>query len=87
MVKCGCKEEDVLKAYIMVEAAVGMAPDIVVALRALHEVRTADRLIGVHDAIVLVEVADLRALGGLLEDRVSVIPGVTRTLTCVVTTR
>ena len=87
MVKCGCKEEDVLKAYIMVEAALGMAPDIVVALRALHEVRTADRLIGVHDAIALVEVADLRSLGGLLEDRVSVIPGVTRTLTCVVTAR
>ena len=87
MVKCGCKEEDVLKAYIMVEAAVGMAPDIVVALRALQEVRTADRLIGVHDAIALVEVADLRALGGLLKDRVGAIPGVTKTLTCVVTAR
>ena len=76
-----------LKAYIMVEAAVGKAPDIVVALRALQEVRMADRLTGVHDAIALVEVTDLHALGGLLEDRVSVIPGVTRTLTCVVTTR
>ncbi len=87
MVKCGYKGEDALKAYIMVEAAVGMAPDIVVALRALQEVRTADRLTGVHDAIALVEVADLPALGGLIEDRVCAIPGVTRTLTCVVTTR
>ncbi len=87
MAMCGCKEVDVLKAYIMVEAAVGQAPEIVVALRSLQEVLSADRLTGVHDAIALVEVADLRALGGLLEDRVSVIPGVTRTLTCVVTTR
>lgn len=74
-----------MKAYIMIEAAIGKAPDIVIALRALQEVRVADRLTGVHDAVALVEVADLRALGGLIEDRVSVIPGVVRTLTCVVT--
>ena len=73
-----------LKAYIFIETSVGTSPKIVAALRALQEVRSAERVTGPHDVIAVVETFDLQALGGLMQERVEVVPGVQRTLTCIV---
>ena len=73
-----------LRAYIFMETSIGTTPKIVDALRALQEVRSADRVTGPHDIIAVVETIDLQALGRLLEDRVHLLPGVQRTLTCLV---
>ena len=79
--------EVMLNAYIFIETAVGKSPKIVGLLRAVQEVETVDRVIGPSDVIARVSVIDMKALGGLLNDRIRCLPGVLKTTTCVVLTR
>jgi len=74
----------VLKAYILIETTVGTGGNIAKLLKPVHEVRFADRVTGPYDVIVLVETVDLPALHGFLSDRVHPLPGVQKTVTCVV---
>ena len=76
-----------LTAYILIETAVGTSPKLVGLLTAFQEVRAVDRITGPHDIIVHVEVFDHNALGGLLNDRISTLPNVVKTTTCVVLPR
>ncbi len=72
-----------LKAFVLIETATGASPGVVSLLEASQEVRSAHRVTGPHDIIVIVEVADLEALGTWLEDKVHPLPGVQKTVTCV----
>ena len=73
-----------LTAYILVETTIGMNVKVHEQLKAFREVRSSDRINGPHDIIAKVEVVDMEALGGFLEDRVRLLPGVVKTSTCVV---
>jgi len=73
----------VLKAFILIETSIGAGPRLVDSLRAIQEVRSADRVAGPYGVIAVVEIADLEALRGLLEDRIRTLPEVEKTVTCI----
>lgn len=77
-------DSTMLKAYVLIETAIGAGPRVSGLLQAMQEVRSADRVTGPHDVIAVVEVVDLGALGRLLSDRVHPLPGVQKTTSCVV---
>jgi len=72
------------KAFILIEAKVGMVQQVVRSLRALNGVATADVITGTYDVIVLVDAADMSAMADLVTGRIQGVPGVLRTITCVV---
>ncbi len=71
------------RAYILIETQVGKSRDVVMALRSLSDVSSADIITGDFDIIVLVEAADMVSMADLVTGRVQSIPGVIRTITCV----
>ena len=71
------------KAYILIEAQVGLAQQAVVSLRALTGVSSADVITGSYDIIVLVQAADMGALAELVTGKIQGVTGVLRTITCV----
>ena len=72
------------KAFILIEAKVGMVQQVVRSLRALNGVASADVITGNYDVIVLVDAADMSAMADLVTGRIQGVPGVLRTITCVV---
>ena len=72
------------KAFILIEAKVGMVQQVVRSLRALNGVARADVITGTYDVMVLVEAADMSAMADLVTGRIQGVPGVLRTITCVV---
>ena len=72
-----------LKAFVLIETDMGASPGVVSFLEATQEVRSADRVTGPHDIIVMVEVADLKALSTWLAGKVHPLPGVKKTVSCV----
>ena len=71
-------------AFILIETAIGTSSAVLGGLKALQEVRSAERVTGPYDVIAQVETVDLEALGGLLENRIHSLLGVQRSVTCVV---
>lgn len=72
------------KAYILIEVAVGKTREVVAALRNLENVQAIDVVTGPYDVIVVAEGKDLNAIGELVTGRIHPVPGVTRTVTCLV---
>ena len=75
-----------LRAYILIETVVGTGPNVVAGLRALKGVTMAERVTGPYDVIIEVEAMGEESLGDLLEEGVRRVPGITKTLTCLVVT-
>lgn len=72
------------KAYILIEVAVGKTKEVVAALRPVEGVHFVDAVTGPYDVIVVAECKDLNAIGELVTNKIHPIPGVTRTVTCLV---
>ena len=76
-----------MRAYVLVEAAVGTANSIVSGIRKLAseniKLVSADVVTGPYDSIVVLEANDLDQLARFVTDKIQVIDGVQRTLTCV----
>ena len=77
----------VLKAFILIETAVGTSPQVSCCLNAMQQVRSVDRVLGLYDVIAEVETFDVPALGDLLQDRVRPLPGVATVVASVVVPR
>ena len=71
------------RAYILIEAKVGAAKDVLAALRAMDNVAESDVITGTYDLIALAEAEDMVALVELVTAQVQNIEGVERTITCV----
>ncbi len=76
-----------MRAYVLIEAAVGTSNFIVSGVRSLasDEVKlvSADVVTGPYDSIVVLEANDLDQLARFVTDKIQAINGVQRTLTCV----
>jgi DNA-binding Lrp family transcriptional regulator len=72
-----------MTAFILIETQVGTSPTVVAKLKATPEIKTAHRVMGLFDVIVMAEVADVDYLGKFINDKVHKLPGVTRTATCI----
>ena len=77
-----------MRAYILVEARVGTAASVVTDVRALDfppaaKPISADAVTGPFDVIVLVDTPDLNTLVRKVTEKIQLIGGVERTITCV----
>lgn len=70
-----------VRAYVLIETAVGMTKNVVEAL-VFPGVKLVDSVTGIYDAIVVVEGENLNAVGKLVTQRVHSVEGVVRTITC-----
>ena len=73
-----------VKAYILANVEAGMGEEVVEALLAIGDVKSAHNVTRPHDVIAFVEVPDTTALGELVINSIQVMEGVDYTLTCVV---
>lgn len=75
-----------VKAYILVQTAVGKAAEVAQQIRIIDGVLLAEDVTGPYDVIVCAEAADVDRLGQLVVAQVQAVPGITRTVTCPVVT-
>jgi DNA-binding Lrp family transcriptional regulator len=74
-----------IQAYILVETSAGATFDVQNSLSEMKKVVvSAHTVTGPYDIIMLVQAKDLKAIGKIVTEEIRHIPGVTRTLTCVV---
>jgi DNA-binding Lrp family transcriptional regulator len=71
-----------VEAYVLIQAEVGRAADVVDAVGKIPGVRFADVVTGPYDVVVRAEAADINRLGKLIVAKLQAVVGVTRTLTC-----
>ncbi len=72
------------RAYVLIEAEVGQAGVVAVALHKVPAVRAVDVVTGSYDIIATIETVDQLALGRVVMDELQTISGLRRTITCVV---
>jgi DNA-binding Lrp family transcriptional regulator len=71
-----------MKAYILIEGAVGRAAELVREVGRVRGVRSAHGVTGAYDVIAHAEAASLTDLGDRILAEIATIGGITRTLTC-----
>ena len=71
-----------VKAYVLVEADVGKAGEVMSAVQKLEGVKLADSVTGYFDVIVAIEVADLDGVGSVVK-QIHSVAGVGKTTTCI----
>jgi DNA-binding Lrp family transcriptional regulator len=70
------------KAFILIETLVGKTKEVCSALRKLEAAKSVDTVTGPYDIIVTIEGTDLNSIGNLVTNKIHVVPGVIRTVTC-----
>ena len=71
-----------VKAFVLIEVAVGKTKDVVTALQKVSGVKSVDAVTGPYDIIAVVEGPDVNAVGDLVTRNVHAIGGIVRTVTC-----
>jgi DNA-binding Lrp family transcriptional regulator len=75
-----------VQAYILIQTEVGKASSVAKAVSAIAGVTIAEGVTGPYDVIMRAESASMEDLGRTVLAKVQKVPGITRTLTCPVTT-
>ena len=75
-----------LSAYVLIQTEVGKVAHVAQALSDLDGVQLAEDLAGPYDVIAKVQAPGLDQLGKLVASRIQLVDGITRTLTCMVST-
>jgi DNA-binding Lrp family transcriptional regulator len=68
--------------YVLIQTAVGKAAQVAEKVATLDGVASADGVTGPYDVIVRVEAGSVDELGRMVVDRIQLVDGVTRTMTC-----
>lgn len=71
-----------VKAYVLIEADVGKAGEVVSAVQKLKGVKLADSVTGSFDVIAAIEVTDLDGVGSVVK-QIHSVAGVGKTTTCI----
>jgi DNA-binding Lrp family transcriptional regulator len=71
-----------VKAFILIETAVGRTKEVVSTLQQLGGVKSADCVTGPYDMIAVVEGENLNEIGMLVTDKIQPVSGISRTVTC-----
>jgi len=69
---------------IQTEIEVASTKEVVTALRQLGGIKSADAVTGPYDIILQVEGETPEEIGSVVEDKIHFVPGVYRTVTCLV---
>lgn len=73
-----------VSAYVLVQTNVGKAVEVVRAIAQIEGVKSAHDVTGPYDVIVLAEAETVDELGGLVVAKIQQVPGITRTVMCLV---
>lgn len=73
-----------MKAYILINAGLGVVSDVLDNLRKINEIKSANSTAGPYDIIAFMESSDLSSLGDTIVQKIQKIPGVSKTLTCII---
>ena len=71
-----------VKAFVLIEVAVGKTEEVVTALRKVEGVKSVEAVTGPYDIITVVEGPDVNAIGDLVTRNIHSVSGVARTVTC-----
>jgi DNA-binding Lrp family transcriptional regulator len=71
-----------VKAFVLIETAVGKTKEAHSALQKLNAIKSVDAVTGPYDIIITVEGDDPNAIGKLVADKIHAIPGILRTVIC-----
>ena len=74
-----------VQAYILIQTDVGKASSVAHAIAAIPGVTLAEGITGPYDVIMRAEAPTMEDFGRLILSKVQAVPGITRTLTCPVT--
>jgi len=74
-----------VQAYILIQTEVGKASSVAKAVSAIAGVTIAEGVTGPYDVIMRAESASMEDLGRTVLAKVQAVAGITRTLTCPVT--
>jgi len=72
----------VVRAFVLIEVAVGKTKEVVTALRKVDGVQSVEAVTGPYDIIAVVEKPDVNAVGDLVTRNIHSISGIARTVTC-----
>ena len=75
-----------VQAFILIQTEVGKASSVAKAVSAIAGVTIAEGVTGPYDVIMRAESASMEDLGRTVLAKVQTVAGITRTLTCPVTT-
>jgi len=75
-----------VQAYILIQTEVGKASSVAKAVSAISGVTLAEGVTGPYDVIMRAEAPSMEDLGRTVLAKVQSVAGITRTLTCPVTT-
>ena len=71
-----------VKAFVLIEVAVGKTKDVVGAIRKVEGVQSAEAVTGPYDVIAVIEKPDVNSIGDLVTRNIHSIGGIARTVTC-----
>jgi len=71
-----------VKAYVLIEVAVGKAKEVVTALQKVEGVQSVAAVTGPYDVIAVVEMPDVNTIGDLVTRNIHSVSGIARTVTC-----
>ena len=74
-----------IQAYILIQTEVGKSGSVTKAVTGIAGVTIAEGVTGPYDVIMRAEAANMEELGRSVLAKVQAVPGITRTLTCPVT--
>jgi len=73
-----------VKAYVLIETQVGKTKQVAEAIDRLQGVVSVDVVTGPYDAIAVIQAETLNEIGDLIVAKVHPVPGISRTVTCLV---
>lgn len=74
----------VSRAFVLLEAQAGKTEEALQKVKQLEGVKDVALVTGPYDLIIRLEAEDLKLLGKIVSEKIQVIPGVIKTITCVV---
>ncbi len=72
-----------VKAFVLIETAMGKNKEVVTALKQLEGVKSVDTVTGPYDVIAILERENVNDMGDLITTKIH-ITGISRTVTCLV---
>ena len=73
-----------VKAFVLIEATMGKTREVVTALEKVPGVKSVEAVTGPYDAIAVVEMPDVNAVGDIVTKHIHSVVGIARTVTCLV---
>lgn len=74
-----------VQAYILIQTEVGKSSSVATAINAIPGVSLAEGVTGPYDVVMRAEAPSMEEFGRTILTKVQAVPGITRTLTCPVT--